>query len=197
MTDREPLEELAEEHLLARTRRALRAQVLGPDVTDAMIADAIGSATVALVRVLETKTIDNLAGYFFRVARNELLRLLKEGQRHVALSGDEAPRPGDRSPADVHSRAESGLVYDFLLAILDQWPAQREADVVRLVLEAAHEGVHMDTDDFMEAFEDSTGQSITTAQFYDLKSRGLRRLRRDLEGLAARDDVDAAALIDG
>lgn len=196
MTTREPLEELAEEHLLARTRRTLRAQVTGPDVSEAMIADAIGMATLTLVRELPVRAIDNLGGYFFRVAKNELLRLLREAQRHVELSPDNAPRPGERSSEDVHWRVESGLVYEFLLALLDQWAAQREADVVRLVLEAAYDGVDMGTGDFLEAFEETTGQPITTPQFYDLKSRGLRRLRRDLEMLAAQDDFEAAALID-
>lgn len=197
MVEHDPLEQLVEEHFLERTRRSLRAQVGGPDVSDAMIADAIATATLVLVERMSSQTITNLGGYFFKTAKHELLSMVSHGRRHVSIASDTPGRTSERPPDHVESQVESGLVYRFLMGIVAGWTAQREADVVRLVLEAAHEGLDLDTSDYLEAFEESTGEPITIDQLYDLKSRGRRRLRRDLEALAAQDDLPPEALIDG
>lgn len=196
MPHRDPLEQLVDEALLERSRRALRAQVRGRLVTDSLIAEAIAAATVALVGKLKTEPVDNLGGYFFKTARNELLRLLRTARRHVPLAPEAGGRRDRRSPDDVDSQVEAGIVFKFLMGLLDGWAAQREADVVRLLLEAAYEGIELDTAEVLEHFEELTGEPISVSQFYDLKSRGLRRLRGDLERLAAGDGVTPRDLID-
>ena len=162
---------------LSRIYGSLLRQVSGATRED--VQDAVAEAVLACLSVRSGDTPDDPAGYLFTAARRELTRILKKSGRLPVDSRhpDGWSGAGDRPGQDVDFED----LLRFVKRLIKRWDNGRMRAIIEIVLESAVEGVELKGEQLKQQVEDAIGETISTSTFYDLKNRGLRRLRLDLE----------------
>ena len=162
---------------LERIYGSLLRQVPGASRED--VQDAVAAAVLACLSVRVGEQPDDPAAYLFIAAKRELQRILAKSGR---LPVDSRNPDGWSGKGDAPDQGvDFGDLLRFVKRLISRWDNQRMRAIIEMVLESAVEGVELRGEQLKQQVEDAIGETISTSTFYDLKNRGLRRLRLDLE----------------
>jgi len=151
------------------------------------VEDVVLSEIERLVRIAGPVPRNVRAVLTWRV-RKRMLDVKRRSQivHFEVLDDDEAARDED-SP---ERRAVRREMYDEIKALIRAWENRMMALVVNLTLEAAFFDEVLEVDDIKEIVFEQLGHSLTTANVWKLRSRGLKRLATEIVEILGDDLAD-------
>jgi hypothetical protein len=145
-----------------------------PRVDGDDVLDAVAEGVAAYYgRALEHDVADP-AGYVYSTGWNQLARRART--RTVPL--DEVDDVEDASSPE--ERQSDGRALRAVLDLVERWETGRERAIIRIVIEAAAEGIQLSANEIADLLRAQGVGDLSAATVRVHKSRGLARLRRDV-----------------
>lgn len=148
----------------------------------AMVEDAIGLAAVNVLERAVDHEIDNVAGYFYRSAENNLKRMLIAANRHDEYEEVEHPvGVDDHDALPKHSDVDAADLLAWFKSLTRDWNTNLRV-TVDIVLDAAF-SVEYDiptAEELAEELELALLEPVSPVNARQWKSRALRRLRDEV-----------------
>lgn len=169
---------------------ARRLSVDYPTIPD-HVPEAIGHGIEKLIARPVGREPKKPRSYVATCAYNEMKRERKLRARHESLDALRENENGGFEPIDegwtVEQRALIDEVYRELRAIVQRWETGHVREVTLLYLKAAYEGEPLPSDEAADEIGDMFGEKVDVDFVRTWKSRGYRRLKKQVGQMAAQE----------